>query len=190
MPERRNIHQENAARGPALAVASSELPTVGSTVPRSRNLRHKASRSASSLGAALATLACVAAVAVLVSFCSRIYARHTVEHLGTRRLASSDDSPASACKNSGDEEQQQQRQNPGPSSLPDLPESALPPKKRLAARLVQLGADGDGHSFQQPENQQHDREPAAASLALSPTEVAPRPAQFGFPPFPVRSPVP
>ncbi|CDI78881.1 hypothetical protein EAH_00038170 [Eimeria acervulina] len=157
MPERHCILQENAASSAASAFIASESKGVGSIFLRSGELRAKSNSHpyASCLFHILATLASVAAIAVLVSVCSSVYTRHGVQNLLSRRLASSEDSDVSVCSIHSDGKEQHQPQNPGQSISSGGKECNLPLKKRLLARVAGGGNSGDGDSSRQQEALHH-----------------------------------
>ncbi|CDI85899.1 hypothetical protein EPH_0017450 [Eimeria praecox] len=186
MPERQGILRVYANPRAAPAFASTEVPAEESIFARSVNLRPKANRSVSHLHVLLATLASVAAVAVLIVFCSRAYKSRAVHTLRSRRLASSEDSDASidVCGSSDDEEDQEHHQGPDFPNLIPEGEHQLPLKKRLLAWAAEAETGAVGHDPQQQEEQQHRQEPAGAAVGLFPTEGAPNAEQPGPSLFP------
>ncbi|CDI78882.1 hypothetical protein EAH_00038180 [Eimeria acervulina] len=185
MSERHNILQNSATPSAAPAFASLALPTLESIFPRPGIGRPDACRSASCLRAALATLASFAAIAVLVSFCSRVYARRAVQNPRIRRLARSEPSDASVCSSFGAGEEQQRRQDPGPSGLPSGRDWKLPLKKRLLIRVAEAGTGGGGGIPRQQPQQQGLHAPVLPLLGLSPPQPYGVPDKPGLAQFPV-----
>ncbi|CDI75310.1 hypothetical protein EPH_0004930 [Eimeria praecox] len=214
MSEPHNFLQNSASLVAASTSASSELPTVGSILAQRRSLRSKASHSPPSLRALVTTLASVAAIVVLVLYCWRGYKRRALQNLGSRKLASSEDTdaPDDVCGNSGDEKEQKEHQGPHlprPSGSdgnsgdekeqkehqgPHLPrpsgseKSKAPLKKRLLARSGGGGVGGGVSNPQQQEKEQHRHEPSGSPLDISQLEVSARAEGIDGSVLPVRSP--
>ncbi|CDI85178.1 hypothetical protein EPH_0014550 [Eimeria praecox] len=191
MPERHNFLQDNAAPNTVPALASSELPTVGSIFARPGSLRPAATRSAPCLRAAVAALASVAAITVLIFFCSRVYKRRAVQSLRSRRLANSEDSsaPADVCGNDGNAEEQEHAEVQQRSSPSEREERGVPLKKRLSARGSEAGIDGERHTPRYQQEMQHDHETMAGPSVSYTTTAASSPDQLGYSPYLFRSQV-
>ncbi|CDJ60992.1 hypothetical protein, conserved [Eimeria maxima] len=194
MPELHNILQENATPSADSAFTSPSLPTVGSTFARPGSLRAKTCRSLTCMRLVVATLASVAAVAVLISFCSRFFERRAVQGIPSRTLASPKDTDGSTgiCGESGEGEEQQQRTRPQHPSSPARGILALPIKKRFLAQAVESGTGGDGRTpYQQAEQQDvflDDR--VGTPFGFVPPGAVPRPGQLHLQQLPFGTPQP
>ncbi|CDJ58306.1 hypothetical protein EMWEY_00014960, partial [Eimeria maxima] len=186
MPELRNILNENATPSAASAVTSSSLLTVGSGCVRARNVIDKGCRSGTCLRVLVAALASAAAIAILISFCSRVLERRAVQSLGSRRLGNSEDSDGSidVCGSTGDEDEEGQ-----PIQFPIDSESQhvkLPIKKRVLPREGETGTDDDARSPLQGDQQDqvvvHDI--AGPPFGYFPPGDGPTPEQHDLTPFP------
>ncbi|CDJ58307.1 hypothetical protein EMWEY_00014970 [Eimeria maxima] len=178
MPERPNILQENSRPCASPAFAISELPAAGPTSPRLGHLRARGCRSSSCLITLLAAFASVAAVAVLISLCSRAFEKRALHGLRTRRLSNSagHDTSIVHCSDTEEEDDEKEYQSLHLLNFSPSTDLELPLKKKLLARVAATGPSYNGSRTQQLEQQEYlQGRTAPLDLSTRTGEVGPWP---------------